>query len=211
MTANGSEQIARRRVLRAAIGGAVAATVAAVSAPASVLASSPVNLGEGNAATATTGIACTGPRALDVSSTAGDGIRGWSDGDHTSGVMGYATNSTGYGVYGKNGGRGAAALGTYSAALWASTAGYAAPLAMRIEGRAQFTRSGVVTIAKNKRSMTLPVAPVTAATFGIATVQQLRTGLYVQCVVRSGTSLVVYLNKAATAATRIGWIAFETP
>jgi hypothetical protein len=40
-------------------------------------------------------------------------------------------------------------------------------------------------IAKGKRKATLPVSPVTTATFGIATVQSLRSDTYVQCVVNS--------------------------
>lgn len=61
------------------------------------------------------------------------------DGRHgagSSGAFGYATDPASFGVYGKNANRGVAALGTYGAALQASTAGWATPLAMKIEGRA---------------------------------------------------------------------------
>ncbi len=210
MAAHESPRIGRRAVLGAAIGGAAAAAAAALAAPSAALGASPVNLGEDNLATATTRILATGQHAFWAQTDSGDGVRGWSDGPGSSGVFGYSTATTGYGVYGKNGGRGVAALGKYDAALWASVSGYAAPLAMKIEGPAQFSRSGRITIAKGKRSATLPVG-ATATTFGIATVQSLRTNLFVQCVVRSGSSLIVYLNRAAPSATYVAWMAFERP
>ena len=212
MDAKQTGRIGRRAVLRAALGGAAGAVAVAAVAPVRVLAAStPVLLGEDNPATSTTAIIATGQHAFSARTDAGDGLRGWTDGANASGAFGYATNATGFGVYGKNSNRGVAALGTHGAALWASTSGWAAPLAMKIEGPAQFSRSGRITVGKGKRSATLPVAPVTTSTFGIATVQSLRTDLYVQCVVRSGSALVVYLNRAAPSATYVAWIAFELP
>jgi hypothetical protein len=212
MTDDGTPIIRRRAMLGAAVGGAAAAAAAALAAPAAALAANgdPVKLGEDNTATATTSVLATGGHAFWAQTDSGDGLHAWTDGANASGVFGYATSPSGFGVYGKNGGRGVAALGTYGAALWASTNGYAAPLAVKIEGPAQFSRSGRITITKGKRKATLPVV-ATSTTFGIATVQQLRTDLYVQCVVRSGSTLVVYLNRAAPVATYVAWMAFERP
>jgi hypothetical protein len=212
MADNGMPKLGRRAVLGAAMGGAAAAAAAALATPSAVLGANgdPVKLGEDNTATAMTAVLATGAHAFYAKTDAGDALRGWSDGAGSSGVFGYATNPASFGVYGKNGGRGVAALGTYGAALWASTNGFSAPLALKIEGKAQFSRSGRITIAKGKRSATLPVVAA-GTTFGIATVQQLRTDLYVQSVVRSGSSLRVYLNRAAPSATYVAWMAFERP
>jgi hypothetical protein len=202
----------RRALLGAALGATGALVAGALGRPDAVRAGTDgdVVLGGNNDANSTTRVTATGQHAIEGRTNSGDGLRGWSDGANSSGVFGYSSVATGYGVYGKNTGRGVAALGTYNAALWASTAGWAAPLALKIEGPAQFSRSGRVTVAKGRRSKVLPVT-ATTATFGIGTVQQLRTDLYVQCVVRSGASLILYLNRAAPRDTSVAWIAFERP
>jgi hypothetical protein len=97
-----------------------------------------LTLGQVNTATAETGVIATGAHAFQARTYAGDGLRGWTDGAGSSGVFGYAPDATSYGVYGKNAGRGVAALGTYGAALWASTLGWSAPLALKIEGKSSF-------------------------------------------------------------------------
>lgn len=211
MKAEESPKVGRRAVLGAALGGAAAAAATALAAPSAALGATGdvMKVGEGHTATSTTSIVATGDHAFRARTNAGDAINAWSDSATGSGVFGYNTDPAGFGVYGKNGGRGVAALGTFGAAMWAQQ--WTAPLALKIEGSAQFSRSGRIKIPLGKRSATLPVAPVKATTFGIATVQQLRSNLFVQCVVRNGSSLVVYLNRAAPAPTYVAWMAFERP
>jgi hypothetical protein len=209
-----SPRITRRRILGAAAGGAAAATAAALAAPAAALGNTgdTMHAGWDHTATTRTLVAATGAAAIIGESNDNDGLTGGSGGVIKSGVYGYTTNPGGYAVFGRNeGNHGIAALGAPEAALASGQGG--APLALKIGGKAQFSRSGVVTIAKNKRSVKLPATAITAASFAVATVQQYRTNLYVQCVVRNaaGTAFYAYLNRPATAATKIGWIVFEMP
>jgi hypothetical protein len=213
----------RRAVLAAALGAGGALVASALAQPIPVRAGTDgdVVLGADNSATATTALFVTGPRGLDVESTAGDGIRGWTDGTHVSGVFGYASDPASYGVYGKNGGRGVAALGTYGAALWASTAGYAAPLALLVEGsssfvgKAQFSRSGRATVAKGKSYVDITVAGgLTSRSMVHATLQTYRAGVAVAAVrinYPTAGKARIYLTKVASTAssTYVGWFVAE--
>jgi hypothetical protein len=207
-----SPGITRREVLGAAVGGTVAMTAAALAAPVAVLGNTgdPMIVGHDHTATTRTLVVATGAAAVIGESNDNDGLTGGSGGVVKSGVYGYTTNAAGFGMFGRNEGNGGiAALGAPDAAM--STTQGGAPLALNTIGKARFSRSGVVTMARNARWMALPVGAVTTASFGIATVQQVRSNLYVQCVVRSGTTLRVYLNRPAPSATRIAWIVFEKP
>ena len=211
MAESGTSTIGRRRVLTAALGGVAGAAAAALATPAAALGATGdvMHVGEDHTATSVTSIYATGTHALYAQTDSGDALRGWTDGA-ASGVFGFASSSAGYGVYGKNSNRGVAALGTYGAALWASNVGWAAPLAMDIEGPAQFSRSGVIKVRKGVKRFKLPVV-ATTRTFAIATMQSYRSKMYVRCVIRSGTAMYGYFNIPATSGTYVAWIAFEKP
>lgn len=91
------------------------------------------------------------------------------DGRHgagSSGAFGYATDPASFGVYGKNANRGVAALGTYGARPPGVDRGLGYPAGHEDRRPGQFSRSGRIVIAEGKRKATLPVSPVTTATFG---------------------------------------------
>jgi hypothetical protein len=223
MRAQGDGRVGRRDVLGVALAGTAAAAAAVLASPVTALGATGdvMHVGEDNAATATTSITATGAHALLAQTNAGDGLRGWTDGAASSGVFGYATNPAGYGVYGKNGGRGVAALGTYGAAMWASTAGYAAPLALLIEGnaqfigKAQFSRSGKAAVLKGHTYVDVTVpGGLNSHSVVHATLQTYRAGVAIAAV-RSNYPAAgkarIYLTKVAssTASTWVGWLATE--
>ncbi len=74
-------------------------------------------------------------------------------------------------------------------------------------GKAQFSRSGVLTVAAGKSSATHAGVALTSASLVLATVQQDRPGVWVRWaapnVARS--SFTVHLSKAVPARTRVAW------
>ena len=220
MTEDRSPKVGRRALLGAAIGGAAAAAAAALAAPAATLGTNgdTMHVGEDHTATATTSISATGSHAFLAQTDAGDGLRGWSDGAASSGVFGYATNASGFGVYGKNGGRGVAALGTYGAALWASTNGWAAPLALKIEGnssfigKASFSRSGRATVAAGKAYVDVDLRPkggLAGTPLVFANLMSYRSGVHVAAVrpnYPSAGKVRIQLSKVVTASTLVAWL-----
>jgi hypothetical protein len=223
MTGDGPSRIGRRAVLGAALGGAAAAAAAALAVPEAALGTTgdTMHVGEDHVATATTSIETTGAHAFSAQTNSGDAFRGWTDGADGSGVFGYASNPAGFGVYGKNGGRGVAALGTYNAALWASVLGWSAPLALKVEGpssfvgKVQFSRCGQATVAKGKHSVDVTVpGGLTSHSVVHATLQSYRAGVAIAAVRRNypvAGKARIYLTKVASysAPTYVGWSVAE--
>jgi hypothetical protein len=217
MTDDEMPKLGRRAVLGAAIGGAAAVAAAALTTPSAVLGANgdPLNLGEDNYATSTTALLATGVHAFYAQADTGDALKGWTDGAGSSGVLGFATDPGGFGVYGQNGDRGVAALGTYDAALWASNVGYAAPFALKVAGKAKFSRSGKATVLKGKTYVDITVAGgLTSHSVIHATLQTYRTGVAIAAVrinYPSSGKARIYLTKVAstTASTYVGWFVAE--
>ena len=174
-----------------------------------------MHVGESHAATATTSVIATGTHAILGQTNAGDGLRGWTDGANASGVFGYATDAAGFGVYGKNGNRGVAALGTYDAALWASTLGWAAPFALKVEGKAKFSRSGRATVLKGRSYVDITVAGGLASNSMVhATLQTYRAGVAIAAVRKNypaAGKARIYLTRVAStsSSTYVGWFVAE--
>jgi hypothetical protein len=212
-----TQKVGRRAVLGAVLGGTAAAAAAALATPSTVLGATGdvMHVGEDHTATTTTSIETTGVHAFYARTNTGDALRGWSDGSNASGVFGYATDPTGFGVYGKNGSRGVAALGTYDAALWASTNGWGAPLALKVEGKAGFSRSGRATVVKGKKYATITVpGGLDSRSVIHATLQTYRAGVAIAAVRRnypSAGKARIYLTKVAstTKNTYVGWFVAE--
>jgi hypothetical protein len=78
--------------------------------------------------------------------------------------------------------------------------------ALKVSGKAQFSRSGRKTISAGKSSLKVPMAGVTTASYVVATLQTKRTGVYVIAAVPAAGSLTIYLNKAVPATTAIGYL-----
>ena len=128
----------------------------------------------------------------------------------------------GIGVVGQsNGQRGMFAVGQDTAdGIWAATehgtAVYAQgpaadAFALKVEGRAAFTRSGVASVGSGKSQVIVNLDPVTADTFALATLQQYRSGVHVAATEISvaNKTLTIRLNTTVGSATKVAWIALE--
>jgi len=143
-------------------------------------------------------------RATNGTGVFGEGLtslRGNSLGA-ADGVDGTANNSCCSAVYGLNGGSGNGVAGradTGTGVLAASTGG----IALKVTGRAQFSRSGLVSIAYPNKSATVSVpGGLTASSLVFALVQD-TTGVYVKSAVpnTSNGTVQINLNKAPGTGT----------
>lgn len=108
------------------------------------------------------------------------------------------------GIYGFVGGT-AAPLPPASVAVQATSAS-TSYIALNVTGKAKFSRSGRTYVATNASSRKITMAGVTTASYIIATLQTRRTGVYVHAVVPAAGSFTIYLNKAVTATTYVGYL-----
>jgi hypothetical protein len=147
------------------------------------------------------------------------------------GVYGRAEDSDTYGVWGTcaataNGGAAVhgVALAPSSNAIEgdaSSAARYAGLLrhtgdgtALRVEGRTEFTRSGVATIPAGANRVTVtPEGPVTNRSFVLATLQEARGGVHVAAGIPNAAAgtVTIRLNQPVNSATRVAWLVSETP
>jgi hypothetical protein len=137
------------------------------------------------------------------------GVLGASTGDG-DGVDGTVTNSCCSAVYGHNLGTGNGVAGradTGTGVLAASTNG----TALSVQGTFVAQRSGLATVATGQIYKQVSLTRLSASSFIVATVQGATVGVWVQRVVvnPAGSYFRIYLNKAATAATKVGWFAIN--
>jgi len=138
-------------------------------------------------------------------------------GGTTTGVYGYTDSGAGQGVVGFNGGfGGAGGAGVLGRANSAGVSGVRAlgengAVALRVEGVAQFTRSGRASIAKNKKyvDVTVPGGLGSGANI-LATLQTYRSGVWVTACRNNypmAGKVRIYLNKVAstTSSTSVAW------
>jgi hypothetical protein len=140
-------------------------------------------------------------------SASGVGIFGQSLGA-ADGVDGQTNSSCCSAVYGLNNGGGNGVAGradTGTGVLAASTSG----IGLKVDGKTQFSRSGVATVSVGQTYKQVTLTGPTSATFVVATVQGGTGGVWVQrvAVTPASSSFRIYLNKAATATTKVGWFA----
>ena len=86
--------------------------------------------------------------------------------------------------------------------------------ALRVEGRTEFTRSGVATIPAGANRVTVtPEGPVTNRSFVLATLQEARVGVHVAAGIPNATAgtVVIRLNQPVNAPTKVAWFISETP
>jgi len=135
---------------------------------------------------------------------AGAGVWGQSDdfgvigdggigvlGDGFIGVIGAAASSAGIGVL--------------------ATLDVAGGRALRVEGRAEFTRSGRATIPAGQSRRTVALGGCTTSTLVLAVLSANRSGRYVRAVVPGSGSFTIYLNATVSSSTGVTWIAFTNP
>jgi hypothetical protein len=133
-----------------------------------------------------------------------------------TGVFGYATQDAGsygvvgiggpgHGVYGEAGtGRGVhgwsnTGVGVHAEALSGT--------ALRVTGKATFSRSGKLGISAGHSTVAKTGVPLSSSSLVLAVLQTNRPGIYVRAVVPNvaGSSFTVYLNAAVPAFTYIAW------
>jgi hypothetical protein len=160
-----------------------------------------------------------------TASSTGSGVFG-ENGGTGNGVYGHASNSAASGVYGQNDGTGFGVAGRASSGTGvlgdsANGVGVVASsqnaTALKVSGKAQFSRSGVATVAgtsaapKNSVRVSLPI---TAKSMMTALLQKFVAGVYVVAAVPNVTAgyFTIYLNKAVTTSVGpIAWIVTEHP
>jgi hypothetical protein len=157
------------------------------------------NFGVAFVATTYTGNPSSAIWGQAVSGTgSGNGVIGESEGNTSSGVYGQNDNA-GYGVAGR------AANGT------GVLADSANGTALNVSGVLVASRSGLATVATGQIYKQVSLTKLSATTFIVATVQGATAGVWVQRVVvnPSGGYFRIYLDKAATANTKVGWFAIN--
>jgi hypothetical protein len=148
-------------------------------------------------------------RALVAHAPSGSGIVGWSGvGSHpagraSTGVFGYAaTDGSSVGI------RGESPAGTGVQAVTSTG------IALRVAGKARLSRSGKASVKSGSRSVDVTVpGGIASNTVVIATIQTHRTGIGVAGVKLNSPSAGkarIYLTKAVSSATPVGWMAVET-
>jgi hypothetical protein len=83
--------------------------------------------------------------------------------------------------------------------------GDGASLALRVQGKAVFSRSGRTSVTAGHASRAVAFAGVTTSSLVIATLQTYRSGIYVAAAVPAAGKFTIYLNKAVTATTYIAF------
>jgi hypothetical protein len=160
-----------------------------------------------------------------ASSSTGSGVYGQNDGNG-NGVYGHTSNSAASGVYGQNDGTGFGVAGRASSGTGilgdsANSVGVVASsqnaTALAVSGKAQFSRSGVATVAGTsavpQKSVRVSL-PITAKSMMTALLQKFVAGVYVVAAVPnvSGGYFTIYLNKAvSTSVGPIAWMVTERP
>jgi len=83
--------------------------------------------------------------------------------------------------------------------------------ALAVSGKAAFSRSGILTIAKNAQSASISGIALTSDSFVVATLLQYRSGVWVAAAVPSVASgtITIYLNQKVTSAITVGWVVLE--
>jgi len=149
------------------------------------------------------------------------GVYGFADPSPVEGFVGAGVwgDSGDFGVIGTGG------IGTYGDGTWGAfgigrgstgigivaTVDTAAARALRVEGRAEFTRSGRTTIAAGRATKAVALAGCTSSTLVLAVLSTNRSGRYVRAVVPASGKFTVYLNTTVPGTTGITWIAFTNP
>ena len=211
----------RRRLLSAAAGaiGALAAEAVIPRAAVEAANGDPFILGSAtNAATSTTRLSSGDDSpVLEVAtigseSFAGTAISGTALNGDGEGVTGITT--TGRGVVGVAHGAGIAVKGDATAQVGTGTGiGVQAMstygIALQVDGKVRFSRSGRTWIRTGHSSLTLNVRGTTGSSRVFAILSSNRPGRYVRAVVPTTDAFTVYLNASATSDSVVTWFILD--
>jgi hypothetical protein len=148
---------------------------------------------------------------LNVAYLAGPKNAVWGEGHQAGQAAIYGTHAAPMtpGVLGVNTGNGTTGVlgGQAGVGAYAPNNGFA----LAVAGKATFTRSGVLTIPKNAQYAKVSDVALTSSSFVIATLNQYRSGVWIAAAVPNvaADSITIYLNKKATAATKVSWVVLE--
>ena len=206
--------VVRRAVALAfALVGLAAAFIAGTGAAAVATDGQAILAGQGNTETGTTGLtngnfgeafAATTYTGNPNSAILGQAFSGGN------GVFGDTDSNTASGVYGQNdaGGYGVAGRAANGTGVLADSAN---GTALNVSGVLVASRSGLATVAAGQIYKQVSLTDLSSKSFIVATVQGATAGVWVQRVIvnAAGSSFRIYLNKAATANTKVGWFAIN--
>jgi hypothetical protein len=152
------------------------------------------------------------------------GVYGFASDDGTGGIptgvvgQGIDTGVYGNGTYGVDGegdlvGVFAASINNAvpsAIALWAATTSIS-HRALRVEGRAEFTRSGRNYVPSGASAKTIYLSGVTSSSLVFAVLSTNRSGIFVRAVAPTTGKFVVYLNAKVPGTTYFSWIVLTNP
>jgi hypothetical protein len=121
------------------------------------------------------GVKGTGPTSGVLGDSASTGVygRGGENGVQAEGgTFGVFATASDYGIYARGGQHGVFGQSTQAGGAGIDAASSGGGLALRVTGKAQFNRSGVVTVAAGTSSKTVTLTGVTAGSMILATAQQ---------------------------------------
>ena len=163
--------------------------------------------------TGLTGVFGYAPASTDFSTFA-TGV--WGDsGDvgvyGTGGGVGVRGDGGTYGVLGQTWGPNTVGVLARANASAIADTGTVPERALRVEGSAEFTRSGRARISAGSSKKTVSLAGCTGNTMIIAVLNTNRSGRYVRAAVPGTGSFTIYLNSTVSSASYVAWIAFTNP
>ncbi|MFL5714861.1 MAG: hypothetical protein ACJ769_09390 [Chloroflexota bacterium] len=230
MALDSSSQRSRRALLTAALAATAVTVAETVARPLSVAAADGDQfvLGAANTATAQTSLSgATAERAFDVVTEFGaEAIRGNADGGGVGvhgvsgdgiGVLG-ENLGVGTGVYGKGGdGNGVHGVSNdFSGVVGESSDGIGVSAwssfgtALRVDGKAHFSRSGKATVTAGHLSVTVTVhGGLAGAPLCFANLRAYRSGVAVAAVrpnYPTAGKMRIYLTKAVSRSTSVAWL-----
>jgi hypothetical protein len=158
----------------------------------------------------------------------GVGVLGSNDGKSTSGSLAgpgagvfgigpvgvWGSSMDGIAVKGLSGNHGVGLYGNsyHGIAVHAETEDQSDGMALFVDGRARFTRSGVATIPAGSDRIDVSVPYLFATSLVLATLQQFRSGIHIASATpKPETSTVtIRLNGTVTMATKVAWQVLDT-
>ena len=138
-----------------------------------------------------------GPTDTSVPPTGKSGVFGQCDIDASSHGA-YGRSAAGFGVRGRT----SSGYGVFAEATGATGT------ALKVSGKAVFTRSGKATVPNGSSSVVVSSVTLTSSSLILATIQgSAASGLYVRYVAPSigNSNFTIKLSKAVTADTKVGW------
>jgi hypothetical protein len=180
-------------------------------------------VGEGNAGTGVFGSGDTsgveghgGNQGVYGKSTGGTGVLG-EGGENgvqaTGGTFGVFASGTDYGIYASAPNHGVFGRATTTGGAGVDAAGTSGALALRVTGKAQFSRSGRAVVLSGQSSIVVSNVSLTSKSLVLATPQKSVAGVFVQGAVPNVSAHTVTISLSATvgASYPVAWMVVERP